>query len=102
MQEEFPKSKRKTYDSPEEAGKALAKKKINIFVCDSPTAWWLEGMNESEGLTVIPIALSHENLGWAMRKSDADLLTSVNNALAKMQTDGRASAIIKNWIPLLQ
>ena len=102
VQQEFPQIKRKTYDSPEDAAKALVKKKTDMLICDSPTAWWLASMNEVQGLVVMPIFLSREPLAWAVRKSDSDLLTSVNSALDKLQADGRATAIIKRWIPLYQ
>lgn len=102
VQQEFPHIKRKAYDTPEDAAKALTKKKIDMLICDSPTAWWLASMNEIQGLVVMPIFLSREPLAWAVRKSDTDLLVSVNSALDKLQADGRASAIIKHWIPLYQ
>ncbi|HTR42390.1 MAG TPA: transporter substrate-binding domain-containing protein [Pseudomonadales bacterium] len=102
VQQEFPHAKRKAYDSAQEAGKALEKGRIDLLICDSPTAWWLAGMNEAQGLTVIPISLSTENLAWAVRKSDGTLLASVNAALAKFQANGTATAIIKQWIPLFQ
>jgi polar amino acid transport system substrate-binding protein len=102
VQQEFPHTKRKAYDTPEDAAKALAKKKIDLLICDSPTAWWLAGMNEIQGLVVVPIYLSREPLAWAVRKSDPELLVSVNGALDKFQADGRATAIIKRWIPLYQ
>jgi ABC-type amino acid transport substrate-binding protein len=100
IQQEFSGSKRKTFTSSKDAAKALAKKKIDLFVCDSPVTWWLSGMNESDGLVVVPIYLTQEQLAWAVRKSDAQLLESVNRSLEKMQNDGRALAIIKRWIPL--
>jgi ABC-type amino acid transport substrate-binding protein len=102
VQQEFPRAKRKAFDSPQEAARALIRGKIDMLICDSPTAWWLAGMNEAQGLTVVPIDLSHENLAWAVRKTDADLLASVNNALGKFEADGTATAIIKRWLPLYQ
>jgi ABC-type amino acid transport substrate-binding protein len=102
VQQEFPRIKRKAYTSPQDAAKALVKKKIDMIICDSPTAWWLASMNEIQGLVVVPIYLSREPLAWAMRKSDPDLLASVNTALDKLQADGRATAIIKRWVPLYQ
>ena len=102
VQQEFPRAKRKAYNSPDDAAKALVKKKIDMVICDSPTAWWLAGENETQGLTVVPIALSHENLAWAVRKSDNELLASVNNALDKFEANGSAAAIIKRWLPLYQ
>jgi polar amino acid transport system substrate-binding protein len=100
VQQEFSRNKRKEYKTPQEAGKALEKKRIDLFICDSPVVLWLAGMNEIEGLVPVPVFLTQEQLAWAVRKSDAELLGSVNSALEKFQKDGRATAIIKRWIPL--
>lgn len=100
VQQEFSRSKRKEFKSPLEAAKALEKKKIDLLVCDSPIVWWLAGMNENTGLVAVPVLLSEERLAWAVRKSEPDLLESVNGALEKFQKDGRAAAIIKRWLPV--
>ena len=99
VQQEFPHSKRKYFDTGEKAARALAKKQIDLFICDSPTIWWLEGMNEESGLVAIPALLSDERLAWAVRKSDSALLEAVNTTLDKLQTSGEVAAIIKRWIP---
>jgi polar amino acid transport system substrate-binding protein len=99
VQQEFPQSKRKYYTSAEQGAKALAKKQINLFISDSPTIWWLEGMNEEAGLVAVPIQLSQEPLAWAVRKSDTELLESVNRALEKLRASGGAAAILRQWIP---
>jgi ABC-type amino acid transport substrate-binding protein len=99
VQQEFPHAKRKYYATPEQGAKALAKKQISLFISDSPTIWWLEGMNEEAGLVAVPIQLSQEPLAWAVRKSDTELLESVNRALEKLHTSGEAATIIRRWIP---
>lgn len=99
VQQEFPHSKRKYYDSGEDAARALAKGRIDLFISDSPTVWWLEGLYEDTGLVAVPAALSEEYLAWAVRKSDTAFLASVDAALEKMQKSGEAVAIIKRWIP---
>ena len=99
VQQEFPHAKRKNYTSAEQGAKALAKKQINLFVSDSPTVWWLEGMNEKAGLVAVPIQLSQEPLAWAVRKSDTELLESVNRALEKLHSSGEAANILRRWIP---
>jgi ABC-type amino acid transport substrate-binding protein len=101
VQENFSRSKRKYFDNGELAARALAKKKIDLFFSDSPTVLWLAGKDESAGLTAVPITLTEENLAWAVRKSDAELLESVNRSLAKMQESGEAAAILRRWIPQL-
>ena len=99
VQQEFPHSKRKYFEDGQQAAKALAKKNIDLFICDSPTIWWLEGMNEEPGLIAVPVLLSDERLAWAVRKSDSALLENVNSALDKLQSSGEAKAIIQRWIP---
>ena len=102
VQQEFPRNKRKDYRTPEDAAKALLKKKVDLFISDSPVVLWLAGLYEAEGLVPVQINLSEEHLAWAVRKSDAALLESVNTALEKFQKDGRAAALVKRWIPLYQ
>jgi ABC-type amino acid transport substrate-binding protein len=100
LQQEFSRTKRKEFKSPLEAAKALEKKRIDMFICDLPIVWWLAGMNENAGLVSVPVLLSEEQLAWAVRKSEPELLVSVNGALEKFQKDGRATAIIRRWIPV--
>jgi ABC-type amino acid transport substrate-binding protein len=59
-------------------------------------------MYEAEGLVAVPALLTHEQLAWGMRRSDTDLLNSVNAALAQLQSSGRSDRIIKHWIPLFK
>ena len=98
VQQEFPKSKRKTFKTSTDAAKALAKKKIDLFICDSPVVWWLASMNETT-LAVAPVSLTREQLAWAVRRTDTGLLESVNNTLDKMQTNGQAATVLTRWIP---
>jgi len=102
VQQEFPRSKRKYFESGEHAARALVKGQIDLYISDSPTVWWLEGTYEADGLAVVPVALSEEHLAWAVRKGDAALLQSVNAALEKFQRSGAGDAIIKRWIPRYQ
>ena len=100
VQQEFPRNKKKEFKSPLAAAKALEKKKIDLFICDLPVVWWLAGMNEITGLVAVPVLLSEEHLAWAVRKSEPELLETVNGALEKFQKEGRATAIIKRWMPV--
>ena len=102
VQQEFSGSKHKDYKHSEDGAKALMKKRIDLFICDAPTIWWLAGMHEADGLIAVPILLTQEPLAWGVRRSDTDLLNAASAALEKMQQSGRANAIIKHWIPLFQ
>ena len=102
VQQEFPANERKTYTAAEDAAKALKKKRVDLFLCDAPTIWWLAGLHETDGLVAVPIFITQEQLAWGVRRSDTDLLNSVNAALEKLQQSGRANATIKRWIPMFQ
>jgi ABC-type amino acid transport substrate-binding protein len=101
VQQEFPKNKRKTYKSSEDAAKALAKKRIDIFICDSPVVRWLAGMAETK-FAAVPVLLSREDVAWAVRKTDTNLLESVNRALGQMNRNGQINAVLNQWVPSLQ
>jgi ABC-type amino acid transport substrate-binding protein len=101
VQQEFPRNKRKNFKSCEEVVKALQKKRIDVFMSDSTLVWWLASMHETD-LAPVQTLFSREQLAWAVRRSDAPLLESVNKSLATMQQNGKAAAIIKRWIPNFQ
>ncbi|HVU26249.1 MAG TPA: transporter substrate-binding domain-containing protein [Verrucomicrobiae bacterium] len=102
VEQEFPRSKLKTFSNGEEGAKALKKKKIDLFISDAPTIWWLASANEADGLVAVPIQLTDEQLAWAVNKSNLSLLDDVNRTLIKWQQDGEANQIIKHWLPNLQ
>jgi ABC-type amino acid transport substrate-binding protein len=99
VQQEFPRTKCKRYSSSQDGAKALIKKRIDLFISDAPTIYWLAGLHESDGLVAVPVLLTHEQLAWAMRPSDTNFVNSVNAALAQLQASGRADEILKHWIP---
>lgn len=100
-QQEFPRSKRKEYATGDEAARALVKKRIDLFISDETLVWWLASENEANGLAPVPIRLSDEQLAWAVNKTNTDLLSAANSALAKMQQDGRATGFLKHWLPAM-
>jgi polar amino acid transport system substrate-binding protein len=102
MQQEFPKAKRKFYKSGDEAAKALKKGTIDLFIDDSTLIWYLSGVYEADGLVVSPTALDEELLAWAVNRSDAQLLASVNDFLRKSKARGDLDRVLHRWIPKLQ
>lgn len=97
VQRDFPKSKSKSYKTAEDAAEALMKKKIGLFVSDSTLVWYLAGKHAADGLTVVPTALSQEELAWAVRKNDEELLSKVNEFLAGSTKDGTLLKAFKRW-----
>jgi ABC-type amino acid transport substrate-binding protein len=97
VQRDFPKSKFKTYDSGEEAARALMSKKVNLVISDSTLAWYLAGVHAADGLAVVRKPLSEEPLAWAVRKTDDSLLSSANDFIAKASQDGTMLKIFRRW-----
>jgi polar amino acid transport system substrate-binding protein len=99
VQQEWPKARRRTYKTGDDAAKALLKKRIDLFVADATLIWWLSGTYEAKGLTALPFLLSDEQLAWAVRKSDTELLKQVNAFLEASQADGRFERVLRRWLP---
>lgn len=99
VMQEFPRAKRKYFDTGDEAAKALVKKKIDLYFSDSTMIWYLAGRYEANGLAPVPAVFSNETLGWAMRKSDAALTDSVNRVLKEMSANGELKRVLTRWIP---
>ena len=98
LQRDFPKASRKVYDTSDEAARALVKKKIDLFISDSTLVWYLAGSHANEGLTVVPVNLTEEQLGWAVRKGDTQLLPLVNAFIAKAAADGTFNKVGRRWM----
>jgi len=99
VQQEWPKARRKTYKTGDAAANALLKKRIDLFVADASLIWWLSGTYEAKGLTAMPFLLSDEQLAWAVRKSDHELLKQANAFLQEIQESGRFQTILRRWLP---
>ncbi len=99
IQQEFPRAKRKYFDSGDEAAKALSKKKIDVYISDSTMIWYLAGKYEAQSLVAAPMVFTDETLAWAMRRSDPELAESVNKALKTIAESGELKRVITRWIP---
>ncbi len=99
VQQDFPRAKRRYFDSGDEAAKALSKKKIDLYFSDSTMIWYLAGKYEAQGLVAAPMVFSNETLAWAMRRSDAALMESVNKGLKSMLASGELNRVLMRWIP---
>jgi len=102
VQQEFPKAKRKYFASGDDAAKALAKKKIDAFISDSPMIWYLAGKYEAQSLVAVQVVYTDETLAWAMRRSDPELVASVNKAAKAIADSGELRRILSRWIPKLE
>lgn len=99
VQKVFRNTERVLISSPEKAARALVKEKIDVFIHDAPVIWWLAAEKESDGIIPVPKFLTREDIAWAVRYEDKDLLDSANAFVTKWKNDGRLKAIINQWIP---
>ncbi len=99
LRQEFPQVNRKYYKTGEAAAEALVQKRIDMFISDAPMIWYLAGLYETKGLVVMPVILHQEELGWAVRRDNTELLTAVNRFLEKAQTSGELSRTFSKWMP---
>ena len=97
VQRDFPKAKRKAFNSSSEAVQALIRKRADLFLSDSTLVWYLAGVHAADGLSAVPIALSQEQLAWATRKSDDALLASVNTFMIQASQTGVFSNVFRRW-----
>ncbi len=100
VQRYCPKAKRVVLSSPKQAVGALKMKRIDVFLHDAPVIWQLAAENQSSGVMAVPRLLTQENLGWALRKGDSDLLMQVNGVLSNWKKSGRLRQMVRTWIPI--
>lgn len=99
IEQKLPRATRKTYSNPEEGAQALIAKEIDVFLSDSPIAWWLAAVHENNGLLVTRTLISKEEYAWAMRRDDQQLVDAVNAWLLAYDQDDRLLRAIRRWLP---
>ena len=86
------------YDNTKEAVKALKSGRINMFIHDAPSIWWVAAENEVD-LVAFYELMNNEAMAWGISKNNTELLDQVNESLEKMKMDGSGEKILKNWFP---
>jgi ABC-type amino acid transport substrate-binding protein len=87
-----------TYVQPTDAYFFLVNKRIDVYLHDGPGVIWIAAEHEAD-LEAIRHPLTDDEIAWAMRKDDPELLAQVNAALAKWKRDGTLQRILDKWIP---
>ena len=98
VQREFPKTKRKTYASGEDAARALMRSSVDFFIADSTLVWYLAGTRAADGLTAVPFVLSEEFLAWGVRRGNDDLVAAANQFIERATQDGTLTKIFRRWM----
>jgi ABC-type amino acid transport substrate-binding protein len=100
VQRNFPNARRVVFSRASDGALGLRRRTVDMFVHDAPSIAWLVSANEAE-LGAVRQFLNREPLAWALRPSDAELLTQVNAALAGWKQDGTLAGILGRWLPYL-
>lgn len=79
-----------------DAGMDLKNGKVDAVVVDDQVAQDL--VNEVDGLKILPGNLTEEEYAIAVQKGDAELLESINSAIAEMTANGEIDTIRKAYI----
>ena len=85
-----------TFEKYVDAIASLRQGKVRAVVMDEMPA--KRFINEVEGLAVMAEALSEENYAIGFKKGNAELIASVNAALAEMKADGTLNAIFERYL----
>jgi ABC-type amino acid transport substrate-binding protein len=88
------------YDNSEKAFEALRSNQIDLYVHDAPTSWQLANSGENSDLISLYNPLTQEQLAWAVRLGNHDLLLELNGALGTMRSSGTLGYILNRWIPV--
>jgi len=84
--------------TPGDAAVQLQRNIIDMFIHDIPSVLWQVSANEAE-LAVVMERLSHENIAWAVRLDNTELLKQLNEILARWKADGSLERDILKWVP---
>jgi ABC-type amino acid transport substrate-binding protein len=101
VQRSFPNARRVPLVVASDGALALRRRTIDVFVHDGPSIAWLVSANEAD-LAGIWEPLNRENLAWAVRRDDAQLLAQINEILAGWKRDGTLSGVLVRWLPYLK
>lgn len=83
----------------EQGVRALAEKKIDVFIYDLPMNLYYGALYADRGLTPVLVPMTREKLAWAVRHGDHELLGQANSYLARIRKSGALQEMIEHWIP---
>ena len=79
----------------------LSNQRIDLYIDDLAAAVGIVSRNE-ERLELVPIPLTSQKLGWAVRLGDEELAQQANGALARWRSSGLLDRVIDRWMPYRQ
>lgn len=86
------------YPAARYAASELKERRIDIYVGDAPVVLWMVSENDSD-LSVVREGRDIQEIAWAVRPGERDLLTQVNSILARWKQQGLIDATLRRWMP---
>lgn len=83
----------------EQGVRALAEKKIDVFVYDLPMNLYYGALYAGRGLTPVLVPMTREKLAWGVRHGDKELREKANSYLAGIRKSGELEKMIEHWVP---
>jgi polar amino acid transport system substrate-binding protein len=89
----------KYYDTPSDMLHDLAEGRIQGAFCDAPIYSALEAKGGMPGVRIVKIYKPFDVSGVAIavRKGNTEMLTRINDGLARMKADGTLDALLRKW-----
>jgi polar amino acid transport system substrate-binding protein len=98
VNERCPKGVVSPYGDVQAAVNEIRQYRIEALIHDGPILGWYVAGDEAN-LALVIDSLASDEIGWAVRRSDDALRSSVNAALARWRTDGTRERILDRWMP---
>jgi polar amino acid transport system substrate-binding protein len=98
--DKIPAIKKKTYDEIGLGIEDLVNKRIDVVVCDKPTAvnYALKNEKYKSKLMIIGKPFTNEFYGIAIKKGNAAIIEKINAGLKKVQDSGELQKIEDKWL----
>ncbi len=98
VRREFKSGKAVPLSSPDDAVFHLVNQRIDLYIDDLAAAVDLVSRNETR-LEIVPVSLHEQNLAWAVRPDNTELLRQANEALARWRASGWLEETLDRWMP---
>lgn len=96
-----PKAQVETYNSADDAANALRANRVDVVVADAPVLWRIAAQHPGS-VVAIRRFLTREQLAWAVRRGDTELLNAANAAIQQWNADGTLASVINSYVPMAQ
>lgn len=91
-----------SFSSVQAAVRGLKAGNVDVVLTDAPLVWRIAAEKSSQGISGVRRLLTREDLAWAVRRGDTEMLAAGNAALLQWRQDGTLARILQDYSPLAQ